>query len=170
MTAGLQRDPAGVAGDDKPGALELRVPPVAVFLIFAVCMWLISRHFAAGTFRIPGATIVAAGFSATGVVIGIAGIVEFRRKGTTVHPLHPEKASAVVSGGIFRFTRNPMYLGLALLLTGWAAWLGNVGSMLLLPLFVIYMTRFQIVAEERALLKRFGEDFSAYRAGVRRWL
>jgi protein-S-isoprenylcysteine O-methyltransferase Ste14 len=151
-------------------ALELRIPPVAVFLIAGAGMWLLGHYCTAAAVVVPGAGIIAAGCAAAGIAVGAAGLGAFRRHGTTVHPMHPGKASTVVSTGVYRFTRNPMYLGLALVLAGWAVRLGNVAGMLLLPLFMAYMTRFQIVPEERALLERFGADFSTYRARVRRWL
>ena len=150
--------------------LELKVPPVAVFLIAGAGMWAVDRYAGIGAVEIPARKFVAACVTAAGIAVGIAGIAAFRRQGTTVHPMHPEKASLVVSSGVYRFTRNPMYLGLALLLAGWTVYLGNIASALLLPVFVMYMSRFQIVPEERALRERFGDDFAAYRASVRRWL
>lgn len=105
-----------------------------------------------------------------GVGAGVAGIFAFRRHGTTVHPMAPERASAVVTTGIYRFSRNPMYLGLLFVLASWAIWLQSLLALLLLPAFILYMTRFQILPEERALTTRFGDDYIAYRSRVRRWL
>ena len=102
--------------------------------------------------------------------ISIAGIVAFRRARTTINPLKPAAASALVRSGVFRFTRNPMYLGLLLTLVGWAVWLWNPASLLFLPVFVLYIDRFQIGPEERALTTLFGAEFAAYRTSVRKWL
>jgi protein-S-isoprenylcysteine O-methyltransferase Ste14 len=76
----------------------------------------------------------------------------------------------MVTSGVYRHTRNPMYLGMLCLLGAWAAWLGNAAALLGLPAFVAYMNRFQIAPEERALAQRFGAAFDAYAARVRRWL
>jgi protein-S-isoprenylcysteine O-methyltransferase Ste14 len=105
-----------------------------------------------------------------GALVALAGVVAFRRQETTVNPLTPSESSSLVASGIYRFSRNPMYLGFVLALLGWAAFLGNWVSALLLPAFVAYMSRFQIQPEERALAERFGPEFIAYSQSVRRWL
>jgi len=107
---------------------------------------------------------------AAGLAVGIAGVVSFRRARTTINPTKPTTTSALVSGGIYRLTRNPMYLGLALYLLGWAALLSNILALLFVPLFVCYINRFQINPEERALLALFGGEYTAYKKAVRRWL
>jgi protein-S-isoprenylcysteine O-methyltransferase Ste14 len=150
--------------------LELKIPPVAVFVVAGALMWAFARALPELALPVPGAAIVAAVVAAIGVALGVAGIIAFRREGTTVHPVHPEKASAVVSEGVYRYTRNPMYLGLALLLLAWAVWLGNLVAIACVPPFIAYMTRFQIQPEERALLEKFGPDFGRYMESVRRWL
>jgi protein-S-isoprenylcysteine O-methyltransferase Ste14 len=113
---------------------------------------------------------VAVALAAAGVAIALAGVAEFRRSRTTVHPQHPEKASAVVTRGVYRWTRNPMYLGLLLALAGWSIFLANLAALAGLPLFVAYMNRFQIGPEERALSAKFGPAYASYLVSVRRWL
>ena len=108
--------------------------------------------------------------AAAGVALDIAGLAHFLRAKTTINPLNPTAASALVVRGVYRFTRNPMYLGMALLLLAWSIYLGNVAALALLPAFVLYMNRFQIAPEERALEARFGAEYSRYCARVRRWL
>ncbi|MDF1628399.1 MAG: isoprenylcysteine carboxylmethyltransferase family protein [Alcanivoracaceae bacterium] len=105
-----------------------------------------------------------------GAGVSLAGVVSFRRARTTVNPLKPEKTSSLVCSGIYRITRNPMYLGFLLVLIGWAVMLGSAFAALGPVLFVSYISRFQIVPEERVLASLFGDEFSAYRAKVRRWL
>jgi protein-S-isoprenylcysteine O-methyltransferase Ste14 len=150
--------------------LELKVPPPIVALVAGLLMWAVARwlptlcNLPRTPLLIPVLlAVLAAGSTA-------AGMIAFRRQGTTVNPLQPSKSTSLVTGGIYRVTRNPMYLGLALVLLGWAlvlcslpAWLGPV-------VFVAYITRFQIIPEERALATLFGAGFIAYRARVRRWL
>jgi protein-S-isoprenylcysteine O-methyltransferase Ste14 len=84
--------------------------------------------------------------------------------------MRPEAATRLVTGGVYGWTRNPMYLGWLPILAGWAAYLQHPLSLLVVPLFMLYLTRFQIVPEERALSAKFGEQFDAYRQRVRRWL
>ncbi len=105
-----------------------------------------------------------------GVAVCLAGVLSFRLARTTVNPLRPETATALVDSGIYRHTRNPMYLGFAMILVAWALYLDSPFTLLGVVGFVLYMNRFQIIPEERALQALFGEQFSSYRARVRRWL
>ena len=149
---------------------ELKVPPVALAVVFAVVMWAASAFFSAASISLPGASIVAFTFVLIGGGIALAGVSAFRQHCTTVNPMKPETTTSVVTAGIYRVTRNPMYLGLAFVLVGWAMYLENLAAMLFVPAFVAYMTRFQIKPEERALLAKFGPSFADYMAAVRRWL
>ncbi|MEM6937918.1 MAG: isoprenylcysteine carboxylmethyltransferase family protein, partial [Pseudomonadota bacterium] len=97
-------------------------------------------------------------------------ILAFRRARTTVNPLAPEKASAIVQAGPYRVTRNPMYLGMAIILLACVIGFGQPLNLVLLGLFIAYLTAFQIKPEERALEARFGDEYRRYRARVRRWL
>ena len=125
----------------------------------------ISRPLPPG-WRIPLCTVLVA----AGATLLLAGAWGFRKSGTTVDPTRPGKASALVTTGVYRYTRNPMYLGFLLLLAGWAAFLSNGWSLLVLPLFVASMNRFQIGPEERVLAEMFGQEFEDYSNRVRRWI
>ncbi|HRK23877.1 MAG TPA: isoprenylcysteine carboxylmethyltransferase family protein [Beijerinckiaceae bacterium] len=153
------------------GWLELKIPPVAVWLIAAALVWLLD---AATPGLRPAASplwIAAAGLLAlTGAAAGIVGVLAFRAAQTTVHPMHPEQTSRMVTDGIYRWSRNPMYLGLALLLAALVLWWRAPAGLLVLAGFVVYMNRFQIMPEERALAAKFGAEFDRYAAKVRRWL
>jgi protein-S-isoprenylcysteine O-methyltransferase Ste14 len=105
-----------------------------------------------------------------GVLFVIAGVVSFRGAKTTVNPLQPELASTLVTSGVYRFTRNPMYLGFGLMLLAWCVQLESLWSMSLLVVYVFYLQRFQIQAEENALALLFEEEFIQYKKRVRRWL
>ncbi len=109
-------------------------------------------------------------FVAIGQSISISGILLFRRAGTTVNPFKPGATSSLVTTGIYRFTRNPMYIGLLLTLLGWVAFLSSPSALFYLAVFVLYMNRFQIEPEERVLSSLFGADYAAYQTRVRRWL
>jgi len=150
--------------------LELKVHPLLVVAVTACLMWAIAWLLPALNLALPGRTPAAILAALTGVLIALAGVVEFRRARTTTNPLTPANATSLVAGGIYRMTRNPMYLGLALALLGWGSFLSNPLSLAVLFLFVAYMNRFQIALEEKALESLFGEEFAAYRSKVRRWL
>lgn len=150
--------------------LELKIPPVAVGAILAFSMWLTA--FAAPTFALvfPGRWLCAAGLTLLGTGISASGVVSFRRARTTLNPTKPGTAASLVVSGIYRFTRNPMYLGFSVVLLGWAVFLSNPLALVGAAAFVVYITRFQIVPEERALAALFGLDFLDYKRRVRRWV
>lgn len=150
--------------------LENRIPPPLVGLVCAIAMWGLAR--ATPAFAMPSALCLAlaAGCALLGIGIAVAGVAAFRRARTTVNPLKPESASELVTGGIYRITRNPMYLGMALVLLGWALFLSAPASLLGVVAFVAFIDRLQIRPEERAMLALFGESFRAYATRVRRWL
>lgn len=150
--------------------LELKVPPLLVVLLVGAAMALASAALPALDYTVPGRRALAVALVLLGAAAASAGVLAFRRARTTVDPTRPETASALVAVGIYRVTRNPMYLGFLLALAGWAVWLSNVAACIGLPLFVLWMNRLQIAPEERALAQRFGAEFDAYRARVRRWL
>jgi protein-S-isoprenylcysteine O-methyltransferase Ste14 len=133
-------------------------------------MWLVSRATPTLAFMFPARNILVIAIAAAGIATALSGALTFRRAHTTVNPMKPESASALVNWGMFSVTRNPMYLGLLLALTAWAIFLSNPLAFFFLPAFVLYMNRFQIAPEERALTSLFGKDFDAYRSRVRRWL
>lgn len=149
---------------------ELRFPPVLVAVVFAGIMLAASRAVPQVSLSLPANVALAIGVASLGALVALAGVVAFRREGTTVNPLTPGASSMIVSTGVYRFSRNPMYLGFLLALVGWAIYLSNVAAFILLPLFVAYMSEYQIKPEERALGERFGPQFSQYMSSVRRWL
>ena len=151
-------------------SLELKAPPVLQFGLFALAMWGVDLQCPQATLSIPWRRPLAVVIFAAGFSSGVAGVICFLRARTTVHPGRPERAGKLVTRGIYRITRNPMYLGLLLMLAGWALALANGLAMVLLPAFVAYMNRFQIRPEEDALRKKFGAAFDAYAGSVRRWL
>lgn len=149
--------------------LELRIPPLALVLLCAAAMAAIACTVPASV-DIPGRWAIAGAFVLMGAAVALAGVMAFRRNQTTVNPLTPEQSSTLVAVGIYRFSRNPMYLGFLLALLGWGVYLGNWAAALWLPVFVAYMNRFQIQPEERALTRLFGPQFEDYARSVRRWL
>ena len=151
-------------------ALELKIPPVALVIVAAVLMWLASTCAPRLNLELPFQASIAGVFGLVGLATCTLGVVEFKRAKTTVNPTKPQSSSSLVTSGIYRHTRNPMYLGFVFILAGWAAVTANLVTFLALPAFVLYMNQFQIKPEERALMAIFGDQFKAYCATVRRWI
>ena len=150
--------------------LELKIPPVLQVIILAGLMWALASLLPGLGFAFPGSLFLALGLVTAGVVFAVLGVLAFRSVGTTVDPRVPEQSASLVVSGVYRISRNPMYVGFLLILAGWGAFLGNIASLLLLPVFVLYMNRFQIVPEERYMREKFADSYRQYERAVRRWL
>ena len=150
--------------------LEHKIPPPIVALFIGAAMWgsaRISPQFqVAAEIRVVAAII----FVVFGLAVTLLGAAAFRRAKTTLNPLKPETASALVVNGVYRHTRNPMYVGFALVLAGWAIYLSAPLAFFGPVLFVLFITHFQIIPEERVLSEKFGQQFDVYQQRVRRWL
>lgn len=151
-------------------ALALKVPPVAQVIITAAAMYGVSKMVPALTFSLNGSTALAVGLGMMGMSLGVMGVTQFRIAQTTPNPQALEKVSSLVTSGIYRYSRNPMYLGLVLILLGWAFYLSHFLAFVLLPVFILYMTRFQIQPEEQMMARKFGKTYQAYLNKVRRWI
>ena len=151
-------------------SLELKIPPDAVWVAVAGLMWLASRvtvgFGAAESLRCPLALILIA----IGMGFIVAARVALHRAGTTWHPTEPGRTTALVTSGVYRFSRNPTYLGMEIVLLGWAAVLASPAAALVSALFVAYIARFQIQPEELTLSVSFGQEYLDYSKRVRRWV
>lgn len=150
--------------------LDHKLPPPVVALVCGGLAWWLRRSTPSLVLSFPGRLPITVACVAAGVSLGAAGLLVFRRAKTTFDPHRPDRASAIVERGPYRFTRNPMYLGLALVLIGLCVFLANPLALLAVVLFIAYITRFQIIPEERALLLKFGESYARYVRAVRRWV
>lgn len=156
----------------KPGP-GIKVPPPAIFLVaFLIGVWIeaaVIRLRIAGTDDTPRALLLAGiALTVLGAFVAILGAMTFRRHGTSILPFRA--ATALVQGGPYRFTRNPMYLGMALAHLGGALTLNAMWPIILLPMALVILFRIVIRKEEAHLAETFGEDYAAYRRRVRRWL
>ncbi|MGZ5799418.1 MAG: methyltransferase family protein [Burkholderiaceae bacterium] len=151
-------------------ALELKVPPPVVALISAVLMLGIAKLISSHPIDLPEKDVIALVILAVGLAIGAAGAISFKLAKTTVNPLTPEKASSLVTSGIYRFTRNPMYLGMLIDLVAIGVYLACPFSFILIPIYVLYLNRFQIRPEEQMLFSIFGNSYAAYKSRVLRWV
>ena len=149
-------------------SLENRIPPAVVWIVCALIMKSIA--YVLPFVALPHLPIVAIVMALIGIGAGIAGIWSFYNARTTINPLEPSEATHFVSEGIYKLSRNPMYVGLACCLVSWAIWLSYLLPWLGVLLFIAYMTRFQIIPEERVLRQKFGDEYQNYCLRVRRWL
>ena len=150
--------------------IDNKIPPPIIAAICAAFAWHISQLTPELTLLWEPRVVIAIAIGLLGLTLDIVSLLAFRRADTTINPLSPEKANTVVQAGIYRLTRNPMYLGLALILFGFSIYLGNPLSILAVIAFIAYITRFQIIPEERALTEKFGQSYTQYRNSVRRWV
>lgn len=150
--------------------MKLRIPPPILFLLSTALMWVLSHFIAFGHMVILFRRPVFYSLIIIALVVTFLAMSSFKKVQTTIDPLKPEKASSLVTDGIYSWTRNPMYLALLLLLGAWAVYLGSGLNVAVMLLFYVYITEFQIKPEEEALLGKFGEAYTNYTSRVRRWL
>jgi protein-S-isoprenylcysteine O-methyltransferase Ste14 len=150
--------------------LELKIPPLGLLVILMAGQYIFASYLSFGHVEIQPRLVLAACTFLVGVLIALLGVYEFKRFGTTVNPINPEGTVTIVNTGIFRLTRNPMYVGFAFMLFSAAIFTANYVSLVFLLIYVLYMNRFQIQPEERMLAEKFGETYSAYLQQVRRWV
>ena len=150
--------------------LDNKVPPPAVALLVAATMWHLSAYEPALSLSAEMSEILILFLVIVGVSFDVCGLLAFRQLKTTINPMSPNKTSTLVTGGIYRLSRNPMYVGLFLFLMAWAIQLSMLWPFIGPVLFVIYITRFQITPEERVMESKFGDEYSIYKNKVRRWL
>lgn len=151
-------------------ALETKIPPPVYGLLTAISIWWLNE-------LLPNFTLLPFTLKPLGIVIMVSGfsldlmaLLQFTKQHTSVNPLHPDKADHIVVTGLYRYTRNPMYLGLLIALCGWCIYIGNIASFVCLPVFVWLLNRMQIQPEEQILLQKFGQPYKDYLRQVRRWL
>ena len=150
--------------------LELTVPPIIQVVILAAIMWVLADVLAPFSMTLAVLLPVAVIAALIGVAFSLLGVYEFHSAGTTVDPRLPEESASLVTHGVYKVSRNPMYVGFLLILIGWGIYLGNIVNIMLPVVFVLYMNRFQIVPEERYMQQKFGHEYSEYKKAVRRWI
>ena len=146
--------------------LELKIPPLLLMIIFGFLSFFISKFdpFIFGKFRIfPLLMVVVGG------LISLWSVVIFKNEKTTVDPMNPNKSNHLVVSGVYKYSRNPMYLSFYLWLLAWSIYLSSPLSMLFSLFFVLYLNIFQILPEEKVLIEKFGKSYKDYIESVRRW-
>ena len=146
--------------------LELKVPPLILAIAFGIVIYLLPNPYRANSLLLRPLSLIL--FGAGGFILLLA-ILKFRDKKTTVSPVNPHNSNQLVTEGVYKYTRNPMYLGFLIWLLSLGTILGNPASLIILLIFVKYMNTFQIIPEERILFDKFGEDYLLYKKSVPRW-
>lgn len=150
--------------------MQSLIPPPVIAALVAALMWLTDAALPRARFELPLREWVVGALAVLGLALMLLAVWTFLRARTTVNPMHPERASSLVTTGVFAYSRNPIYLGDLLWLVAWGLWLGNAAALPLAVLFFVWITLVQIRAEEAALRARFGVAFEEYCRRVRRWL
>jgi len=150
--------------------LQLKIPPPVYAISIAIIMWLLNKHLPiVELIQTPwnkiglGIILTAASFDAWSLFL-------FLKKKTTANPMKPENTTGIVTKGLYQYSRNPMYLGLLIILFGFGLWLGGLSPFLMLPVFYWVITEMQIKPEEGMLEQKFGQEYLEYKNRVRRWL
>jgi protein-S-isoprenylcysteine O-methyltransferase Ste14 len=150
-------------------SLNHKIPPPVIALVCAGLAWALAYFTPGFNYPLPARLPVAVFLVLAGFALDLSGLLVFRKAKTTINPLSPDRSTAIVQSGPYAFTRNPMYLGMAIVLLGLCVYLGNLLTVFAVGVFVAYITRFQIIPEERLLLGKFGEPYALYLSAVRRW-
>lgn len=150
--------------------LELKVIPPVQFIISSGLMVSLATYSPKYSFDLPASLSIVIFLILAASSIGILALYDFHKHQTTFHPHTPEKTSTVVDTGVFAYSRNPMYISLAITLIALGVYLQNYTSFIIIPLFIWYITRYQIIPEEKMLNKLFPNDYQAYSQKVRRWI
>ena len=150
--------------------LELKVPPDLVWVLVAALMWLASVK--TPRLALPSLLRVAVAVALTilGAWVIIAARISLERAQTTWRPMTPRQTTSLVTSGVYGISRNPIYLGMLLVMLGLAVALASPAAAILSAVFVLYLNRFQIGPEERALAAILGQEYVDYAKRVRRWI
>jgi protein-S-isoprenylcysteine O-methyltransferase Ste14 len=148
--------------------LNTKIPPPIVTATFGLIIYF-SKSFSP-VYSFENSNMISVIFLLFGLGIFSAAVQSFKKHKTTINPLSPDKASSLVNSGIFSYSRNPMYLGMLLILLAVSFKFNISGGLFISFLFKIYITKFQIIPEEEAMVKLFSEEFIAYKNQTRRWI
>ena len=151
-------------------SLEGKVPPPVVAIMAAAVMWGVANEQALLRYEISYKAFICGALVGLAVLIDLAALRLFMTAKTTINPISPDKATKLVTTGVYRYTRNPMYMANLIILLAWLIWLGSIYSVSGLILYVVYMNQFQIKPEERVLLNLFEHEYSFFCSRVRRWI
>jgi len=148
--------------------LDQKIPPALLLFIFGIVIFFMSNQI----FTFAGISqFVGLGLGISAVAIAVVAVLSFKRANTTVNPMKTENINSLVTTGIFSKSRNPMYVAMAVLLFAFGVYMEVLlFSVFWTVFFILYITKFQIMPEERVLVSIFGDEYRTYCKDVRRWL
>lgn len=150
--------------------LKLKIPPPVYAIFIAVIMWLLHKYFPLLQLFNEPYNKIGIGLIVFAVCLDVWSLFLFMKRQTTPNPMKPENTSELVGNGLYKISRNPMYVGLLIILTGFAIWMGSLMPFFMLPVFYFVVTEMQIKPEEKILEVKFGKVYLDYKKKVRRWL
>ncbi len=150
--------------------LETLIPPPVYVFFFLTCIYLVNRYVLAGSIEHSYVYFAGVVLMAIGLCYGAYAFISFALSKTTADPTNPNRTVALVTGGVYRISRNPMYVAMAAILIGFSLSLGNVVTLVFPLVFILIINRFQIKPEERVMEEKFADHYRAYKKSVRRWL
>ena len=148
--------------------IKTKIPPPLVALTFGFLINYTKNFFP--KIEISNDLFISSFIIIIGLIIMLSAIILFKKYQTTITPLNPSNATKLITDGIYKYSRNPMYLGLLLVLFGISIILNPIGGLSLIPLFILYLNLFQIIPEENAMVDLFKDEFLEYKENVRRWI
>jgi protein-S-isoprenylcysteine O-methyltransferase Ste14 len=150
--------------------MKLKLPPGLIMIFFVAIMLILEKYIPIGMLDFNGHHIVGQVLSGVGVLIGVLGLWEFYKASTTIDPHSAKRVSTIVTSGIYQFSRNPMYVALVCITISVGFYLGDLLTLSVVPVFILYLHYLQIIPEEEALEEKFGDKFREYKSEVRRWI
>lgn len=147
---------------------DVHFPPPVLFAVLIVIGWGLQKLIALPSFTVPFHTWLGGEFIVGGLAIIVWSATEFKRHKTTILP--HKASSAIISGGPFKYSRNPIYFAFSMIQLGAAILLTNLWILLLLIPALLIMSKFVIEREEAFLTQKFGQSYIDYKNQVRRWI
>jgi len=147
--------------------MKTLIPPPIVTIVFLFVIFFTKDIF---RFSIELPTLLGYITIVAGLIIIFVAAKQFKAANTTINPMKPETASILVSNGVFSYSRNPMYLGMLIIIIGFSIIHNPIAIIVFMPLWMLYMINFQIIPEEEAMKILFKEEFLNYAKKTRRWI
>lgn len=146
----------------------MNIPPLVQLVAGLALAGALAAYVPVGGFEVPFLIVFA--MALAGCVFVLPAVASFARYDTTVNPQVPSQTTTLVTSGVYGITRNPMYVGMLLILFAFVLWLGAPSAFVIVGAFFLSIDRFQIKAEEHVLSQKFGDDYQNYKGRVPRWL
>ena len=146
----------------------IKIPPPLIVLVLIVSIYFSSKKI--DLINIPLQMEISILILSAGILIFVNPVLQFIKSKTTVNPIQFEEVNKLVTSGIFKYSRNPMYLGMLMIVLSTSIFYLNIYSILTPLLFILWINKFQIKREEEFLIEKFGDEYLSYKKKTRRWI